>query len=284
MNIDDSALEALVEQSKDIHNDAMRQMSDAVKETVELHHESDLEPDPDGLVGFASERSTSIGAGTFGMGILGGLGFGAALLAVTASAASASTSMDIQILQTAASIEVLAVATYSVALTLPFIGGPSANPVISGFAKTTMAQHSQHLAAFNAAVTQLGAKAQNSPDPVLLSVVNKAKAGLTTPLDVVNLALELEQGAAETYVKDVALLSGSNKSAIATTASIMGVEAQHASILRAVQALLQAGAPQLIQLSPTLVTSLPAVAGSVGFPNSFFPTTAARPVNEGALQ
>ena len=63
----------------------------------------------------------------------------------------------------------------------------------------------------------------------------------------------------------------------------MGVEAQHVSVLLAVQALLAAGAPQLITLSPTDVAGLPAAAGSVGFPQAFFPTDMARPATEGAL-
>lgn len=64
-----------------------------------------------------------------------------------------------------ASIEVLAVNTYKTALTLPYIGGSAANPVISKFATVTMGQHSQHLAAFNGALKQMGAKTQNQPDP-----------------------------------------------------------------------------------------------------------------------
>jgi hypothetical protein len=97
---------------------------------------------------------------------------------------------------------------------------------------------------------------------------------------VVALALELEQGAAETYVADVAALSDANAKKV--TASIMGVEAQHASILLAVQALLAGNAAQLIALPPN-AAALPAAAGSVGFPNAFFPTNQARPATEGAL-
>jgi hypothetical protein len=63
----------------------------------------------------------------------------------------------------------------------------------------------------------------------------------------------------------------------------MGVEAQHVATLIAVKALLSAGAPQLIALSPTVVASLPAAAGSIGFPNSFYPTSMASPASEGAL-
>jgi hypothetical protein len=112
-------------------------------------------------------------------------------------------------------------------------------------------------------------------------VVQAAVPGLTSPVPVVALALELEQGAAETYVADVAALSDAESKKV--TASIMGVEAQHVSVLLAVQALLAAGDPQLVTLSPTDVAGLPAAAGSVGFPNAFFPTDMARDPGEGAL-
>ncbi|HEV2362206.1 MAG TPA: ferritin-like domain-containing protein [Acidimicrobiales bacterium] len=188
---------------------------------------------------------------------------------------------DVRMLQTQASIENLAVATYTVALTLPFIGGSSALPVVKAFVTETRSQHSQHALAFNAAVTRLGGKAQHDPDPVLLKVVEKAKPTLTTPAAVVALAIELEDGAAQTYVANTAALADPNARAV--TASIMGVEAQHVAILRAVQALLAGGAPQLITLPPSPLSALPAAAGSVGFPNGFYSTTAARPAAEGAL-
>jgi hypothetical protein len=153
--------------------------------------------------------------------------------------------------------------------------------VVKAFATMTMQQHQQHLDAFNGAITGLGGKAQTNPDPVLAKVVQAAVPGLTSPGPVVALALELEQGAAETYVADVAALSDANAKKL--TASIMGVEAQHASVLLAVQALLSANAPQLITLAAGNVANLPAAAGSVGFPQAFFPTDQARPATEGAL-
>jgi hypothetical protein len=97
---------------------------------------------------------------------------------------------------------------------------------------------------------------------------------------VVGLAIELETGAAATYVANVPNLA--NKNARAVTASIMGVEAQHLAILNAVKALVTAGAADLIALPPD-AAQLPAAAGSVGFPAAFFPTTDARPATEGAL-
>jgi rubrerythrin len=283
VDIDPKAMSALIDQSQDIHHDAMVATEDALDELVETGHEAraHCQIDLDESREVAGRRATLITGALFGGGILAAAGIASALETVFASPAFASSATDVQILQTAASIETLAVATYKTALTLPFIGGSTANPVVKAFATTTMQQHMQHLDAFNAATTALGGKAQTNPDPVLGKVVAAAVPTLTSAAPVVALALELEQGAAETYVVDVAALSDANAKKV--TASIMGVEAQHASVLLAVQALLAANAPQLITLSPTNVASLPAAAGSVGFPNAFFPTSEARPATEGAL-
>jgi Ferritin-like domain len=283
VDIDPRAMESLIEESQDIHHDAMVTTATALDELVETGADArahgDIDPDEARQV--AAERSKLLTGVAFGGGILAAAGIGAALEAMFASPAFAASATDVQILQTAASIETLAVATYKTALTLPFIGGASANAVVKAFATTTMQQHQQHLDAFNGAITGLGGKAQTNPDPVLANVVQAAVPGLTSPLPVVALALELEQGAAETYVADVAVLSDANAKKL--TASIMGVEAQHASVLLAVQALLMADAPQLITLAAGNVANLPAAAGSVGFPQAFFPTDQARPATEGAL-
>ena len=283
VDIDPRAIGELIEQSQDIHHDAMQVTDASLSEMVESGMEDRARGaiDPEGSREVAARRSRMMTGAAFGGGLLAAAGIGAALQGLFASDAFAASATDVQILQTASSIEVLAVATYKTALTLPFIGGSAANPVVKAFATTTMQQHAQHLAAFNAAITQLGGKAQTNPDPALNKVVTAAVPGLTSPGPVVALALELEQGAAETYVADVAALSDLNAKKV--TASIMGVEAQHASVLLAVQALLNANAPQLITLAPGNVANLPAAAGSVGFPQAFFPTDQARPATEGAL-
>lgn len=280
-DLDPQAFAPLLEESQDLHSDGMKATRQAIDEVVDLGHQQRAAggEDPAEGAAFAQANSERISA-AFGGKLLAGAGIGAVLAGVVASQAFASSPTDVQILQTAASIEVLAVATYKVALTLPFIGGSSANPVITKFAQTTMQQHAEHEVAFNAAITQLGGQKQTNPDPVLLKVVEAAKPTLTSAEPVVALALELENGAAETYVADCSALSNAN--AIKTTASIMGVEAQHAAVLLAVQALIKGGAPQLIALPPN-VAALPAAAGSVGFPNAFYPTNQARPATEGAL-
>jgi len=282
-DIDTRALGDLMEASQDIHTDAMVDTGAALDEMVELGQEARARGsiDLDESREVAAQRSRMRTGAAFGGGILAAAGIAGALDALFASPAFASSATDVQILQTAASIEVLAAGTYKTALTLPFIGGASANGVVKAFATMTMQQHQQHLDAFNAAITGLGGKAQNNSDPTLAKVVAAAVPGLTGPGPVVALALELETGAAETYTVNVATLSNANAKKL--TASIMGVEAQHASVLLAVQALLNANAPQLITLSPTNVANLPAAAGSVGFPTAFFPTSMARPASEGAL-
>jgi hypothetical protein len=287
MTVDPRALSELLEESQDLQADALRPANAALDELVEMHHSSDGE-DAASNISFHDERRRELRTRLAGATLLGAAG-GTALIGVLASAAGASSSKDVQVLQTAASIENLAVATYKTALTLPYIDGAEANAVVTKFAQVTMGQHAQHADAFNSAVRSLGGKAQTKPDPAFVPVVNKAVGSLSGAtaaqgaLGVVGLALELENIAAETYVKDTTLVkSESNK---ALFASIMGIEAQHVAVLLAVQALLKAGAPQLISLSePATVEALPAVAGSVGFPNAFYKTSSAAPANQGAVK
>ncbi len=68
-------------------------------------------------------------------------------------------------------------------------------------------------------------------------------------------------------------------------ASVMGVETQHAAVLRAVKALLMGGAPQLIKIPIGAdAAKLPAAAGSVAFPDAFEPVTNAAGADTGAVK
>ena len=128
----------------------------------------------------ATRRTTLLG-GLPTSGVLAAAGLGTAMAALLASPAFADKAMDVQMLQTAASIENLAVATYDTALTLDFIGGAGANAVVKAFVEKTKEQHQQHAEAFNAAATRLGGKAQDQPDPVLLGVVEQRQAVADRP-------------------------------------------------------------------------------------------------------
>jgi hypothetical protein len=199
---------------------------------------------------------------------------------VTAAAGVAADD-DIAALQTAAGLENLAAQTYQMALTLPFIGGPLATPEVKMFTERTMAQHSEHATAFNAAVQRLGGKPQTGPDPKYAEVVKQAVPNIKTPVDAVGLAITLEDVAAQTYVKDVGLVSTAELRQL--FASVAGVASQHKAILLLAQALLKANQPQLIARPPE-IAQLPAAAGSVGFPDAFYPTAMAAPVEEGAVK
>lgn len=286
MNTHSRALSELLEESQDMQADAMRPTKESLDELVELSHVG-ADAEPTSNISFHEEHQRSLRAVLGSTTLLGAAG-GVALAGILASSASAASSRDVQILQTAASIENLAVATYTTALTLPYIGGSAADPVVTKFCQVTMAQHSQHAEAFNAAAKSMGGVAQSKPDPAFVPVVNKAVSSLngTTAsqgaLGVVGLALELENVAAETYIKDTVLAKSNTNKAL--LASVMGIEAQHVSVLLAVQALLKAGAPQLISLAPGTAAALPAAAGSVGFPNAFYKTNMAAPAKQGAVQ
>ena len=289
MEIDESALNALIEQSRDTHADALRAARDPLADLVDLGRQtragSALDPDENRAFAGENRRRLASVAKRAG-GLLAATGLIGAIADYIGSPAFAASGTDVQVLQTASSIEVLAVSTYKTALGLPYIGGSSANPVVKAFATTTMAQHADHLAAFQAATATLGGTKQTKPDPAFVPVVNTAVASITKAspsagsLMVVALALELENIAAETYVNNMSLLSDANAKKL--TASVMGVEAQHVSILLAVQALLKGGAGADITLPPP-VAKLPAAAGSVGFPNAFYPTTNAAPASQGAM-
>jgi hypothetical protein len=287
MTADPRALAELLEESRDLHADAMRPTRDALGQLVERSRSSE-DDDLTSNLEFHEEHARALRATLGGATLLGAAG-GAALVGILASAAGASSSKDVQVLQTAASIENLAVATYKTALTLPYIGGAMANGVVTKFAQVTMGQHAQHADAFNSAISSLGGQSQHKPDPAFIPVVDKAVKSLTGAtaaqgaLGVVGLALELENIAAETYVKDTTLVSSTSNKAL--FASIMGIEAQHVAVLLAVQALLKANAPQLISLSePATLEALPAPAGNVGFPNAFYQTSSAAPAKQGAVK
>lgn len=296
--LDDGLFKPLLEQSQDIHSDAMAAsrapMADLVERGQEARAHGEVETVDVNQVRINRWDGMSkviAGAG----GLVAASGIGAALLSIFAAPAYAATAdTDTMILQTAASIEVLAVNTYKTALTLPYIGGSSANKIVTAFATATMKQHSDHLAAFNSAATRLGGTAQNSPDPAYVPTVNaavKSLSGLSTgaaTAAVVNLAETLENVAAETYTNDMYQLTDLQSKQ--TMASIMGVEAQHVAVLRAVALLLTDNKADLIAIPTTLKAilandfALPGNAGAVAFPTAFYAVSSAAPASQGAVK
>jgi hypothetical protein len=275
MDLDDPAFELLIEESRDLHRDAMRDTHATLQEMVDVASEQPPERDDE----HDRQRRDLLARGVQGGKALAATGLGAGLLAMMARPAFADQTADVQMLQTAASIENLAVATYTAALSLPFAG--TLPKVVQTFVSTTRSQHTDHAAAFNAAVKTLGGQEQTQPNPVLLQTVNAAKPKLTNVGAVVALAIQLEQGAAETYVAYTSAYT--DKNARNTTASIMGVEAQHVAILNIVHSLIQSNNLDLLTLPPNL-SRFPANGSTVAFPDAFFKTDNARPADEGAVK
>jgi rubrerythrin len=284
MAVDDRALRDLTVESQDLQADALRGMRGVRADLSEVgRSRRDRPVDLDKVRAFDADRRRILRNGGFGIGALAtrGLlatGFGATLASIVSTPANAQEEVDVQILQTAASLENLAVATYEAALGLPFIA--EAPEAVKTFAMTTMEQHAEHGAGFNDLAESLGGERQDQPNPKYAKVVEDATPGLTDAAAVVDLAMSLEQVATQTYVADLSLLESSEVKA--NVASVMGVEAQHLATLRAVAALLEAGAVELIAI-PTDLAALPAAAGSVSFPEPFEGTEMASPPEEGAV-
>jgi rubrerythrin len=273
-------LEELIEESQDLHSDAIVVATQTVPDLRDLAADRRLlgaPTDPVRIAEIESSRSSLLGR--LGVVLGGVIGFGAVsgAFARPAGAAAADGEIDVMILQTAVSLELLAVATYEAALGLPFI--KDGNAVVKAFAETTMKQHAEHRAAFSAQTRALGGTDQTMTNPKYTPIVEQAKPTLTGPAEVVQLAATLEEVATDTYLADLKMFTDVKSRVL--MASVMGVECQHLATLRAVGALL--GSPELIAI-PTDLAKLPAAAGSIAFPAAFETPNLASPPEEGAVK
>ena len=278
--VDVRAFDRLIEESQDLHADAMVVARTTLPDLADAsadRRRAGVSTEPATVGSFTASR-TSL-AKRLSLALGGILGVGAVSSVMARGVAAADGDVDVMQLQTAVSLELLAVATYGAALTLPFISG--GNPVIVKFAQTTMMQHDQHRQAFSAQIKTLGGTDQTATNPKYTPVVEAAKPTLKAPIDVVKLAMTLEQVATETYLADLNRYKDVTSRAL--MASVMGVECQHLATLRAVAALLDGGGEALIAI-PTDVAKLPAAAGSVAFPDAFEGIKLASPPEEGAVK
>jgi bacterioferritin (cytochrome b1) len=287
MRVDDRQFAELMEESKDLHSDAMRAAAEPLDGIVELGRERRAASDyADRLAHEAEERhKLGMARSLVGAGLAVG-GFSALLAAVTTPAYAQSQDTDIDAMQTAASLENLAVETYKTALTLDYVKG---NKTIAAFAMTTMQQHAEHGKAFNAKVSELGGKPQTTTNPKYTPVVQQMVPALKKggPLDVVKLAITLEDVATSTYVKNIAE-TVSDPQVRFLFATISSVESQHLGTLNAVKALLEANKAELITVKATGgavdASKLPAAAGAAFVPEVFKKTELASPPDEGDVE
>ncbi|MBW3556836.1 MAG: ferritin-like domain-containing protein [Actinobacteria bacterium] len=264
-------LQELTERSQDLQTDALRDARAVRADLADLRADrGDARPEPQQLQAYDVSRRgllqrLGLTGGGFAARGFAATGIGAALVSILGRPAAADQALDVQILNTASSLENLAVATYEAALGLPFI--KNGNKTIVAFAQTTMKQHAEHGSAFNGQAKALGGKEQTQPNAKFLKVVEDAKPKLKSPLDVVQLAAALEEVASDTYLNNLTQFADAKAKGL--MGSVMGVEVQHLATLKAVEALLMGGGESLIKI-PTDLAELPAAAGSVGFKDGAF--------------
>lgn len=146
----------------------------------------------------------------------------------TESGAGAAT--DLAVAELAAGLEVLAVQTYTAALDAA-TGGKLGEvpPAVAEYVTTAKAHHQEHLDAWNTVLTGAGRPEVTTPNAQLKPTVDGEFAKVTDVAGAANLALMLEQIAAQTYLKAIPTLQ--SKDAIRTAASIQVVDQQHQAIL-----------------------------------------------------
>lgn len=220
------------------------------------------------------------GALAFGPKGIAVVGLFTATNAAIALPAMADQKLDIEMLQTASSLELLIARAYRVILDLPFVSND--NPFFASVARTTAEHHDQHRRALQDRTNALGAAIQTAPNERYSRVLEDARPGLNRPQDVVRLVTRLEQVLTETYLSFVTLLVDSE--ARSTLSKIMGAEAEHLAILRIVATLLDVGQAPLAKtpLGPD-VFKLPAAVGDAAIPLAFQGTEMASSPDEGAI-
>jgi hypothetical protein len=149
----------------------------------------------------------------------------------TTTAASADNDLDLVLLRTATSVELLAVDTYAAAIA----SGIVTTAAVGEAATLFKAHHEQHAEALQAATEAAGGEVyMMANEYVKTHVVDPALAAAKTEADVLALALTLEVAAVQTYA--YAVLDLSTPELRQALMSIGGVENRHATLLRIVSA------------------------------------------------
>ena len=145
--------------------------------------------------------------------------------ATPATSVTGSADMDLVLARTAASLEKLAVDTYGTA------AGLITTPAVLAAATMFAGHHQMHLDALNGVLAGAGAQPITAMNQAVYdALVKPALDAAKTETDAVNLALSLEEAAAQTYVYAGGTLS--TPSLRSTIMTIGGVEARHAAVLR----------------------------------------------------
>jgi len=170
--------------------------------------------------------------------------------------------VDIRVLQTASSVERAIVVAYEALLLQPLV--KDGRPVLTDVLRTTLRHHNEHLAAFQSATAAQGGNVQAAPNPKLQAATGR---GLGNVLDVLKLAITLEELATDTYLFDLGVAGPGLRGLLG---SVMLSEAQHLAMMRLLQGLVETGKEDLVAF-PTELTGVPRTLGTRGFPQALHP-------------
>ncbi|MCK4178091.1 ferritin-like domain-containing protein [Aciditerrimonas ferrireducens] len=255
----------LARMTKDLHEIHYDLSLPAMQEAVADLQETNQDRLRDaGLGGRTSRRTFLLGTGAVAAGglLLAACSSSSSSSSKKSSSASSSASGkypadltgDLKVAALAASLENLAVYAYTAGINAAKAGKlGTVPPAVVTFAVTARSQHQQHGAAWNSVLTGAGKPKVTETDPALTPTVNSDFAKVTDVTGLANLALTLENVAAQTYQAAIAALSSTK--AIGVAATIQPVELQHAAILNF-------------------------VLGNYPVPNAFNPTSEARPTSD----
>jgi len=256
-------LDRLTAELDDAHHESLP----ALRESLAGWDTGDVDDEPAFLClvrGTASRRGFLLVTGAFLGGaalVAAGGGQAAMALASTPSGRTGRSPQatkltgDLAVVALAASLENLAVATYQSGIQAANAGHLGAvPPAVVTFATTAQSQHRDHAAAWNAVLAAAHKPKVTGVDlTVKNSVIDPAFAQVTDVTGLAQLALELENVAAATYLAAIGVVK--SPAGVQTAATIEPVEEQHGAILNF-------------------------VLGQYPVPNSFTPTTGARPTSD----
>lgn len=235
-HVTEAELSAMTRDLDQLHHDrVLPAMQAAVSEWAESIH--DINGPESDTPRRSSRRTFLLGAA--------GVGAGGLLMAACSSssksnsspttAASSSSgggglSGDLAVAAMAASLENLGVFAYNAGLQAARAGKlGTVPPAVATFAQTAMGQHKDHAKAWNSMLTAAGKPVVTATDPALTPTVQQKFTQVKDVAGLAELALLIENVAAQTYQNGISALT--SRQAIGVAATIQPVEMQHAAIL-----------------------------------------------------
>lgn len=195
------------------------------------------------------------------------------------SAAASEAPLNVQVLQTAAALENLAVVSYASAASMPFVVAGSAR--LRALIDRNKAHHAQHAQAFNRAVVKAGGAEQHAADARYADSVGRLLAGTKDFSALAGLLNEVEGIIAQTCTRYASVAAGGALRSLFV--NVASVEAQHSAELLIARALLDGGNAEP-GASVAAARAIPAAAGTAGIPQAAYPVQDASAINEGVVR